>query len=227
MTTWWGQGSGTIRESPSPGHQAPPWERGQAGEQAAGRGDGEQSCCSITGAGADSPGRLKWGPGPWARWGGTGEALETATPVSALRAPRPASPPRSVLETCVSGLVPASQVPPWEQHRLPAGAHSPAGGWWQHEGRVQLWHPADVLPRGQADVPTAAHSRNNHDFGVSCGVTHCKLCTWYPRNQDYCYSLFLIPGCCPFPTRCARSPCWQMHSTGLLSVCRFGYSWGT
>lgn len=61
---------------------------------------------------------------------------------------------------------------------------------------------------------------------LQSAVTRCKLCTWYPLNQDCCYSLFLILGCCPFPTRCAHSPCWQMHSIVLLSVCRFGYSWG-
>ena len=29
-------------------------------------GAGDQPCCGITGAGADSPGGLRWGPGPWA-----------------------------------------------------------------------------------------------------------------------------------------------------------------
>lgn len=203
-----------------------PGNGGQAGWQAEGRGAGDHSCCSITGAGADSPERLEsWTMGRvqrygvWRHWGGTGDSHTCECP----QAPREASPRRLALETC---LATASQVSPWEQPRLPAGAHSPAGGWWQHEGGLQLWHPADVLPRGKAEMPTAARSRNNHEFGVSCAVTHCKLCTWYPQTQDCTYSLFLILGC-PFPARCAHSPCWQMHSTGLLSVCRFGYRWGT
>lgn len=173
----------------------------------------DHSCCSITEAGADSSGKLKWDLGPWAG----GEALGRHWRQPHLWAP--SGQHHLPSETCVSGLALASQVPPWEQPRLPAGVHSPAGGWWQHEEGLQLWHSAEVVPRGKAEVQTAAHSRNNHEFGVSCAVTHCKLCA-YPQNQDCCHSLFLILGCCPFPTRCAHSPCWQMHSTGLLFVCR-------
>jgi len=31
---------------------------------------GDWPCCGITGAGADGPVRLTWGPGLWAGWGG-------------------------------------------------------------------------------------------------------------------------------------------------------------
>ena len=66
---------------PCPGHRAPPWGRGQAKAvglqvglaqqgswpgQAGLWGAGDRPCWGMAGAGADSPGELTWGPGPWA-----------------------------------------------------------------------------------------------------------------------------------------------------------------
>lgn len=44
----------------------------------------------------DSPGRLKYSPGPWAGWGSPSEALKAATPVSTLRTLRAASLPSNL-----------------------------------------------------------------------------------------------------------------------------------
>ena len=56
------------RDGTRPGREVGPWVSLARWGPWAGRaglwGTGERPCCSVTGAGADGPGELKWGPGP-------------------------------------------------------------------------------------------------------------------------------------------------------------------
>lgn len=77
-------------ERPNPRHQAPHWRCAKArpghgstgGSSSVGPmaaeaglwGAGGQPCSGVTGAGADGPRGLPWGPGLWAGWGNPREA---------------------------------------------------------------------------------------------------------------------------------------------------------
>lgn len=138
--------AGSTRGSPSPGHQAPPWGWGQAEARLGDAGD--QPCCSITGAGADSP----------------GEALEAAIPVSARRA---ASPPSDRY------WKPVSQVWSWhpECHSSSIGSQQEHPDLQEANGSAREGFSSSIL---QVCCPAAWRmcqqlytSRSNDEFGVS------------------------------------------------------------